>query len=213
MNPIRVVVVDDHPMVRRGLRSLLSAYPDIEVVGEFEDGAATLKSAPALQPDVILMDIKMPGMDGVALAHQFHQIAPQAKIIHLTAYEDDEYLQSSFRSGAYAYLLKSASDETVVNTVRRVHAGERLLSPSLINKVLEQFQNLAQSEARHQAGLEEQDLQILVLVAQGATNEDIAKTTSWSERTVKRRIEEICEKLGTRNRAQAVAEAIKRGLI
>jgi two-component system, NarL family, response regulator DevR len=199
--------------VRRGLRSLLSAYPDIEVVGDFEDGASTLQTAPALLPDVILMDIKMPGMDGVAVAHQLQQIAPKAKVIHLTAYEDDEYLQSAFRAGAYAYLLKSASDETVVDAVRRVHAGERVLSPSLMNKVLQQFQNLAQSEARNQAGLDEQDLQVLALVARGATNDDIAKSISWSERTVKRRIEEICEKLGTRNRTQAVAEAMKRGLI
>ncbi len=213
MNPIRVVLVDDHPMVRRGLRSLLSEYPDIQVVGDFEKGADALESAAELQPDVLLIDIKMQGMDGISLANQLRQTRPEAKIIHLTAYEDDEYLQSAFRAGASAYLLKSAADETVVDAVRRVHSGERLLSPSLMSQVLRQYQNLAQSDAQHQAGLDDQDLQVLVLAAQGATNDDIAKSTSWSERTVKRRIEEICDKLSTRNRTQAVAKAIKMGLI
>jgi DNA-binding NarL/FixJ family response regulator len=213
MSRIRVILVDDHPMVRRGLRSLLSTYPDIEVVGDFENGAATLEAAPQLLPDVILVDIKLPGMDGVALAKRLGDVLPGAKVIHLTAHEDDEYLQSSFRSGAYAYLLKTASDETVVDTVRRVHAGERLLSPALLDQVLRQFQNLAQSDAQHKAGLDERDIQVLELMAQGATNESIAQALYWSGRTVKRRIEDICEKLGTHNRTQAVAEAIKRGLI
>ncbi len=213
MKPIRVAIVDDHPMVRRGLRNLLAAHPDIEVVGDFEDGATTLRLAPALEPDVVLIDVKMPGMDGFTLAHRFHQSAPGAKIIHLSAYEDDEYVQRAFGAGAFAYLLKSAQDDAVVDTVRRVYSGERLLSPSLATKVLERFQTLSQADARRQAGLEDQDVQILVLLAEGATNEDIAKSTCWSDRTVKRRIEEICNTLGTRNRAQAVAEAMKRGLI
>jgi DNA-binding NarL/FixJ family response regulator len=213
MSPIRVVIVDDHPMVRRGLRSLLSMYSDIAVVADFDNGASTLESASTLLPDVILLDIKLPGMDGVALAKRLGEIVPNAKIIHLTAYEDDEYLQSSFRAGAYAYLLKTASDDTVVDTVRRVHAGERSLSPALINRVLVQFQSLAKSQTLHNVGLDGRDVEVLKLMAQGATNERIAQTLYWSGRTVKRHIEDICERLGTRNRTQAVAEAIKRGLI
>ncbi len=210
---IRVIIIDDHPMVRRGLRSLLSTYSDIEVVADFEDGTAALQAAPALQPDVFLVDIKLPGMNGLALARRLLEIIPTAKIIHLTAHDDAEYLTSSIRAGASAYLLKTASDDTVVDTVRRVHAGERLLSPSLMGQVLQQFQHLAQSHAQHQAGLDEQDIEVLKLMAVGATNENIAETLYWSGRTVKRRIEDICDSLGTRNRTQAVAEAIKRGLI
>ncbi|WP_455388174.1 response regulator [Petrachloros mirabilis] len=213
MSPIRVVIVDDHPMVRRGLRSLLSMHSDIAVVADFDNGASALESVSTLLPDIVLLDIKLPGMDGVALAKRLGEMAPNAKIIHLTAYEDDEYLQSSFRAGAYAYLLKTTSDDTVVDTVRRVHAGERLLSPELINRVLVQFQSLAESQILHNVGLDERDVQVLKLMAQGATNERIAQTLYWSGRTVKRRIEDICERLGTHNRTQAVAEAIKRGLI
>ena len=213
MTPIRVLIVDDHPMVRRGLRSLLSSYPDIEVAGDFADGVAVLECAANLKPDVILMDIKMPGLDGVAVAQRLRHVVPEAKIIHLTAYEDAEYLQSAFRAGAYANLLKSVSDETVVDTEPRDHAREHLLSPTLIDQVLQQFQTLAQLQARSGAGLSEKDVQLLKLISEGATNEEIAKAMYWSARTVKRRVEEISAKLEARNRTQAVTEAIKRGLI
>ena len=213
MNPIRVVIVDDHPMVRQGLRSLLSEYSDMLVIGEFADGATTLDAAAALQPDVILMDIKLPGMDGIALSQRIQQIVPQAKIIHLTAYEDDEYLLSAFRAGAFAYLLKSAPHEIVVDTIRRVYRGEHLLSPTLMDQVLRQFKNLAQMQAHQNAKLTEEDVRVLRLVAQGATNEEIAAAMFWSERTVRRKTDEIIAKLAARNRTQAVAEAIKRGWI
>lgn len=213
MAPIRIVIVDDHPMVRQGLRSLLSEYADMQVVGEFADGAATLESVATLEPDVILIDIKLPGMDGITVSQRAQQIVPRAKIIHLTAYEDDEYLQSAFRAGAFGYLLKSAPHEIVVDTIRRVCRGEHLLSPSLMDQVLRQFKNLAQMQAQQEANLSEEDVQVLRLVAQGATNDEIAAAMFWSERTVRRKTEEIIVKLGARNRTQAVAEAIKRGWI
>jgi DNA-binding NarL/FixJ family response regulator len=213
MNPIRVIIVDDHPMLRRGLRNLLSEYPDMQVVGDFADGETTLESVAALQPDVILLDIKLPGMDGVTVSQQIQQIMPEAKIIHLTAYQDDEFLQSAFRTGAYAYLLKSAPYEVVIDTVRRVYHGEHLLSPALMDQVLRQFKNLAQAQARQETGLSEEDLKVLQLIAKGATNEEIAEAMYWSDRTARRKIEEISAKLDARNRTQAVAEAIKRRLI
>lgn len=213
MGAIRVLVVDDHPMVRRGLRSLLSSYRDIEVVGEAEDGAAALRAAVALSPDVILLDIRLPGPDGVEVAYQLCHQAPGAKIIVLTAYDHDEYVVGALRAGAYAYLLKSASDETVVETIRLVHQGKHLLSPSLMDKMLREFQTLAKAHARHKSGLSEQELRVLELIAQGATTGEIGEETYWSERTVKRKVEEALAKLGAKNRAQAVAEAIKRGLI
>jgi DNA-binding NarL/FixJ family response regulator len=213
MDDIRVLIVDDHPTVRRGLKSLLSAYPDIIVSGEAGDGASALRAAMDIAPEVILLDIQLPGLDGVEVAHQLRHVVPDAKVIALTAFENEEYVTKAMRAGAYAYLLKSTSDETVVEAIRQVHQGKRLLSPALMDKVLRQFQTLAQTSARYEAGLSEEDVRVLGLVAPCATNEEIAQETHWSERTVKRAIEDIMNKLGARNRAQAAAEAIRRGLV
>jgi DNA-binding NarL/FixJ family response regulator len=213
MGAIRVLVVDDHPRVRRGLRSLLSTCRDIEVVGEAEDGAGALQAAVDLSPDVILLDIRLPGPDGVELAYQLRQRAPQAKVIILTAYDHDEYVSGALRAGVYAYLLKSTSDETLVEAVRSVHQGKRLLSPALMDRVLREFETLAKAEARHESGLSDQELRVLQLVARGLTTGEIGEEMYWSTRTVKRKIAEIKDQLGARSRAQAVAEAIRRGLI
>jgi DNA-binding NarL/FixJ family response regulator len=213
MSAIRILVVDDHPMVRRGITSLLSVHSDLEVVGMAGDGATAIKLAEAKRPDVILLDIMMPGSDGLDVAQQLHRRFPESKIIILTAYENQEYVIRTLRSGAYAYLLKGTSDDTLVESIRAVHRGQRLLSPELISEVLEQFQAIAETNVRIESGLSDEELQVLELIAQGATNEEIAQRMFWSERTVKRKVEEITGKLESRNRAQAVAEAIKRGLI
>ncbi|MBI3914905.1 MAG: response regulator transcription factor [Chloroflexi bacterium] len=210
---IRVMIVDDHPMVRRGLKSLLTSYPDIQVVGEAGDGASALQTAPALSPDVILLDIQMPELNGVEVAHRLRRVAPTAKIIALTAFDNEEYVLSAMQAGVYAYLLKNTSDETVVEAIRQVHHGKHLVAPSLMDPVLKQFKALTQAHDNQKTGLTPEDLKVLAMIAQGATNEEIAKTSHWSERTVKREIEQIMSKLGARNRAQAVAEAIKRGLV
>ncbi len=212
-DPIRVLIVDDHPIVRRGLVSLLSAYPEIEVVGEASEAAAALQAAKDLVPHVVLLDIQMAGVNGIEITSRILRSAPETKIIILTAYDNDEYVLGAFRAGAYAYLLKNSLDETVVETIRLVHQGRRLLSPSLMDQVLRQFHVLAQSQASHAHELSPDDVQVLALIASGATNEEIAKETHWSESTVKRKIEEITATLGARNRAQAVAIGIKEGLI
>ena len=126
-NAIRVLIVDDHPIVRRGLWSLLSAYPDIEIVGEAEDATAALQAVKDLAPQVILLDIQMAGVGGIEIASRILRAAPQTKIIILTAYDNDEYVLGAFRAGAYAYLLKNSLDDTVVETIRLVHQGRRLL--------------------------------------------------------------------------------------
>lgn len=213
MASIRILIVDDHPMVRRGLRSLLSAYPDLQIVGEANDGAAALQAAALEQPDLVLLDIMIPGLDGVEVAQQLHSLNPNTKVIILTAYENQEYIIRALRAGAYAYLLKNSSDENLVESIRAVHRGEHLLSPELIDQVLRQFQVLAKTATRVESGLSEEELTVLQLIARGATNEEIAQQMFWSERTVKRKVEEITAKLEARNRAQAVAEGIKRGLI
>jgi DNA-binding NarL/FixJ family response regulator len=210
---IRVLIVDDHPIVRRGLQSLLSSYPDIQVVGEAEDGTSAFAAVKELTPDVILLDIQMAGLDGIELTSRILQSTPQIKIIILTAYNNEEYVLGAFRAGAYAYLLKNSLNETVVETIRLVHQGRRLLSPSLMDQVLRQLHILAQAQASHERQLSSDDIRVLALIANGATNEEIAREVHWSESTVKRRIEEIMATLGARNRAQAVSIATKEGLI
>jgi DNA-binding NarL/FixJ family response regulator len=200
-------------MVRRGLHSLLSSYPDIAVVGEAENGTVALQAVADLSPHVILLDIQMFGVDGIEIASRILRSAPQVKIIILTAYDNEEYILGAFRAGAYAYLLKNSSDETVVETIRLVQQGRRLLSPSLMDQVLRQFHILAQADASREHKLSQDEVHVLTRIANGATNEEIAKEIHWSERTVKRKIEEITAKLGARNRAQAVAMAIREGLI
>lgn len=213
MSAIRVLIVDDHPMVRHGLRSLLSPYPDIQVVGEAENGSTALRVAEDISPEVILLDIQMPGLDGVELVGQLTQKVPKAKIIMLTAFDDDEYLLGAFTAGAHAYLLKNSSNQTVVDTIRLVQQGKRLLSPSLVDPVLRQFQVLANAHVRNRVSLSEEETRLIKLIANGTTREKIAKEMFWSERTAQRRIDELIAKLGARTRAQAVAEAIKRRLI
>lgn len=211
--PIRVMIVDDHPIVRRGLHSLLCSYPDIKIVGEATDGTAALAMVTDLSPDVMLLDIQMAGVDGIEIAGRILRAAPQIKIIILTAYDNDEYIVGALRAGAYAYLLKNSLDETVVETIHLVHSGKRLLSPSLMDQLLRQFHVLAQTQAQHQHQLSPDDIHVLTLIANGATNEEIAKETHWSESTVKRKIEEIAATLGARNRAQVAAIAVREGLI
>lgn len=213
MEPISVVIVDDHPTVRRGLKSLLSAYQDISVVGEAEDGSAALRVAQDLSPQVILLDVQLPVMDGIEVARQLRQSVPDTKVIALTAHDDEAHLLGTMRAGAAAYLLKTASDETLVETIRLVHQGKHIVSPSLMDPVLRRFKELAEAQVRHELGLSDEEIKVLRLIADGATNEEIALETHWSERTIKREIEEIMSKLGARNRAQAAAEAIRRGLI
>lgn len=213
MDLIRVLVVDDHPMVRRGVTSLLSAYADIQAVGEAGSGAEALQMAKPLKPDVILLDILMPGPGGIeVISHLYHEV-PDCKVIVLTAYDNQEYVLGALRSGAYAYLLKSTADETLVEAIRSVYGGKRLLSPELLDQVLREVQVLEQSRARAEVGLSDEEVWVLSLIAQGDTNEEIAQKMFWSERTVKRKVEEMMSKLQVRNRAQAVAEAVKRGLI
>ena len=213
MPPIQVLIIDDHPMVRRGLRNLLASQKDIVVVGEANDGATALKMAMESKPTIILLDIQLPGPSGVEVAHQLRQQLPDARIIILSAFDQAQHVHGALRAGAYAYLLKSTSDEMLIDTVRQVAQGKHLLSPELVDSVLLHFHTLANAQAQYQANVSREEIQMLQLVAQGCTNEEIAEKMYISERTVNRKLEEIMGKLDARNRAQAVAEAIKRGLI
>lgn len=211
--PIRVLIVDDHPVVRHGLNNLLSGHADIEVVGEAEDGAQVLLLIPDLKPDVILLDIKLKGQNGIEAARRVRNTYPQVKILILTTYDDEEYVHEALEVGVEGFLLKSVSHETLPGSIRAVIRGEKLISPPLISNVVTNYSKLAQEHAKREAGLTDEDLKILNSIAEGATNKDLAEQFFLSEATIKRRVQEILEKMGVNNRAQAIAEAVRRGWI
>ena len=211
--PIRIIIVDDHPVVRHGLKSLLAGHPDLNVVGTAENGAQVLPLLSNQPADVLLLDIQMKGQNGIEVARRVRQSHPDLRIIILTTYDDESYLQQALAAGVDGYLLKSASHETLPDAIRAVMRGEKLLSPSLVTHVVTDYRRLAVEHARREAGLTQSDLDILRAIANGDGNKVIAEQQFVSEATVKRRIQEILEKLGAANRAQAIAEAIRQGWI
>jgi two-component system response regulator DevR len=213
METIRVLIVDDHPIVRQGVRSVLANHADIEVVGEADGAASLFANLAALKPDVVLLDIRMPGQNGIEITQRLKREHPEVKVILLSTYDDEEFLFGALRAGAEGYLLKSASNEVLASSIRQVGRGERLLSPTLLTKVMREFQDLAKEKTRTDSGLSDQELKVLRMIADGATNKEIAEKLFWSEVTVKRKVQDILEKMGVANRAQAVAEAGKRGLL
>lgn len=213
MSAIRVLICDDHPIVRQGVRSVLMNHPDISVVGEAENASTLFTIIDSLKPDVVLVDIRMPGQNGIDVTQRLKRDYPDIKVIILSTYDDDEFLFGALRAGADGYLLKSASQEVLADSIRQVGHGERLLSPTLVSKVMREFRDLAKDKARGESGLTEQEVEVLRMIAAGATNKEIAEKLYWSEVTVKRKVQDILEKMGVANRAQAVAEAGKRGLL
>ncbi len=213
MESIRVFIVDDHPVVRQGVANVLAYYSDIEVVGEAENAAGLFARIEQAKPDIILLDIRMPGPSGIEITRRLKRDRPEIKVIILTTYDDDEYLVGALQAGAEGYLLKSASPAVLASAIRRVGMGERLLSPSLVDKVMREFQEMAQDKTLSEFNLNEEDLDILSLIADGATNREIAAELFISTVTAKRRVQEILEKMGASNRTQAAAEAARRGII
>ncbi|HEY7126777.1 MAG TPA: response regulator transcription factor [Ktedonobacterales bacterium] len=211
--PIRILVVDDHPVVRQGLRSLLSGHPDLQIVAETAHAQEALAAARQESPDVVLLDIRLPGATGVEVARQLQRDFPEMRIIMLTSYDDDEYLIGAMQAGAQAYLLKSVSDETLVWTIRAVHRGERLISPQLLDRMLRQFAQVRNHQIQQETGLSDQDLQVLQRVVAGASNNEIARELGWSKASIKRKVQHIFDQLGVMTRTQAAAEAVRRGLV
>jgi DNA-binding NarL/FixJ family response regulator len=214
MNKIRVLLVDDHPVVRRGLHSILSNMNDIQVIGEAENSAQALEHTRERHPDVIILDIRMPGSSGLQIIQALKQMHPTVKIVVLTSYDSDEHLFGALSSGAHGFVLKSVAHEEIAEVIRGVYRDERQLRPpKLMGRVLGEFETYAREVTRHKAGLTDTQIQILRLIADGATNREIAARLHWSEITVKRKISEILTQLNVTTRTQAVSEAMKRGLI
>jgi DNA-binding NarL/FixJ family response regulator len=209
----RVLIVDDHPVVRQGLRSLLSQYADIDVVGEADGAPSAMAQVASLQPDVVLVDIRMVGQSGLELARELRRSGAQVRVIILTSHEEEAYLMEAAQAGVHGYLLKSASAELLAEAIRAAHAGEHRLSPQLVSKLLEQLQVMGRAQAQAESGLSDQELALLRLLAEGASTLAMANSLHLGERTVKRKIQDILAKLEATSRAHAVAEAFRRGLI
>ncbi len=209
MDTIRILVVDDHQVVREGLRHMLELEADMEVVGEASDAKETLTQVESLSPEIILMDIKMPGVDGIELTRQLKEKQPSCNIIMLTLY--DEYLAEAIEAGAIGYLLKDVKREELVRAIRAVHQGRSPLNLSLSRDQLAGF--AASPDSKQRDYLSERELIILRMIADGVITEEIAAQLFLSQATVKRSVRLIFEKLGVHNRSEAVSEAYKRNLI
>ena len=209
MDTIRILVVDDHQVVREGLRRMLELEADMEVVGEANDAKEALTQLELFSPEVILMDIKMPGVGGIELTRQLKEKQPSCNIIMLTLY--DEYLAEAIEAGAVGYLLKDVKREELVRAIRAVHQGRSPLNLSLSRDQLTEF--AASAESKQQAYLSERELAVLRMIADGVTTKEIANQLFLSQASIKRSVRLTLEKLGVRNRSEAVSEAYKRRLI
>jgi DNA-binding NarL/FixJ family response regulator len=219
MTKIKLLLVDDQALFREGLHTLLSVQPDLEVVGEAANGSEALTMAAALLPDVVLMDLRMPVLDGVAATRQLHTAQPECRIIILTTFDDDEYVFDGLRAGAIGYLLKDVPSEKLVEAIRTAVRGETFLQPSVAAKVVAEFTRLTQTQASPSKDsalldtLSERELEILRLVASGASNKEIANTLFITEGTAKNHLTNILSKLGVRDRTQAALKAKELGLL
>ncbi|BCY19544.1 DNA-binding response regulator (plasmid) [Leptolinea sp. HRD-7] len=213
---IRVLLADDQRLMRDGLRTLLELEDDLEVVGEAENGRAALELAASLRPDVVLMDVRMPVMDGVEATRQLAASLPECRVIILTTFDDESIIFEGLRAGALGYLLKDVSGEELASAIREVNRGGALIQPSVARKVLAEFSRLPAAPSSAQIlpgdGLSERETEILKLVARGLSNKEIALRLSLTEGTVKNYVSAILQKLGVQDRTQAALKARGMGI-
>jgi DNA-binding NarL/FixJ family response regulator len=209
---IKILIADDHPVVREGLIAMLSREGDFKVVGEAKDGVEAVNKAKELNPEVVLMDLRMPEMDGVEAMRQIRLTMPDVKFIILTTYSDDDYIFSGIEAGARAYLLKDAPREDLFKAIRSVHRGESLIQPVVASKLLDRFSQLSRRTPSGEE-LSERELEVLCLMAKGAANKEISAELNIAQSTVKTHITNIFQKLGVNDRTEAVTQALKKGII
>ncbi len=215
MKPIRIVLADDHAVVRSGLRMLLDARSDMQIVGEAENGLQAVERAKALQPDVILMDVQMPDMNGIEATKRIADVAPDCAVLALTMHENDHYFFEMLHAGASGYVPKRAAPDDLIHAIQSVAAGEVYLYPSLAKKLVQDY--LRRAEAGDQPLVEDaltpRELEVLVLIAEGKTNAEIADDLVISIKTVDRHRENIMQKLNLHSRIDLVKYALRKGLI
>lgn len=208
--PIRVMIVDDHGIVRDGITLRLGLIEGIDVVGEAESGAAALIAAPELDPDVVLMDIRMPDLDGIETTRQLKEASSNVKVVMLTTFDDRDYVKSAMDAGASGYLLKTADADEIAAAVRTAHAGKVALDPGAALALVE---SMHEGERIESFDLSERELEVLTVLCEGKSNREIGATLHISPLTVKTHLQSIFQKLSAADRAQAVAIALRSGLV
>lgn len=216
---IRLILADDHAVVRAGTRQLLERQPDFDIVGEASDGEEAVRLAHELQPDVVVMDVRMPRLSGVEATRRIKAECPEVRVLVLTAHDDDEYVFALLQAGANGYLLKTAEFEELVKAIHTVASGQSALAPEVTGKVVAQFASgkslpevLANNEDQYD-GLTEREMGILKLVGKGLSNKQIGKQLFISDRTVQAHLSNIFSKLGVSSRTEAVMHAVRKGWI
>lgn len=211
--PVRILIVDDHPIVRQGITSLLSNYEEFSVMGQADNGRDALRFVHEQTPDVVLLDIRMPGESGLDILKQIQDRQPQTKVLMLTSFDDDEYVMGALREGAQGFVLKSVSDEMLVHAIRGVSRGERVLSPQVTERVV---QALLSEESHLEPDIvtfDDDERRILHMLTEGASNVEIGEALFVSISSVKRKLRTIFDKLDVESRAEAAAEAVRRGVV
>jgi NarL family two-component system response regulator LiaR len=206
--PIKVMIVDDHAVVRSGLSAFLLAFDDLEHVGDATGGADAVSKCTSLRPDVVLMDLVMPGVDGAEATRRIKEACPEVQVIALTSYKEDDLVQGALKAGAISYLLKNVTADELAEAIRGAHAGRSTLAPEAAQVLIKAATEPAQDE-----GLTARELEILRLMVHGDSNPDIAEKLFVSRSTVKFHVSNILMKLGTATRTEAVAVAVQRRLV
>jgi NarL family two-component system response regulator LiaR len=213
MEQITVLIVDDHAIVRHGLRTFFNTQPDLLVVQEADSGEAAVRFATELIPDVVLIDLVMPGIGGVEAIRQIKQASPQSQIVALTSYHDDEFIFPALHAGALSYVLKDAHPEELVAVVRKATRGESVLHPHVASRVIQEMHATKQTQPYALTHLSERELEVLRLIADGQPNATIAEQLAISEKTVKKHVSNILSKLHLLDRTQAAVLAWRQGLV
>lgn len=210
---ISILVVDDHPVVRDGLTAILSTQPDFAIAGEAASGAEALAQFERLRPDVVLLDLEMPQMDGITVIRRLRETHPSVKVVVFTAFDTDERILGALQAGAKGYLLKGAPRTELFNAVRVVHAGGSLLQPVVASRLLDQLAGPERAGPERAEELTPRERAVLALLARGRLNKEIAQELAITERTVKFHLSAIYAKLGAGNRTEAVTLALQQGLV
>ena len=210
---ISILITDDHALVRQGIRAFLELQPDIIVIGEADSGEAAVRIAAELVPDVVLMDLVMPGIGGVEATRQVKQVSPHSQIIVLTSYHEDEYIFPALRAGALSYVLKDVGPDELADTVRKAARGESVLHPRVASRVVQELRGTKRDTPNLFTDLSDRELEVLRLIADGLSNAEIADKLSISEKTVKGHVSNILGKLHMMDRTQAAVFAWQQGLV
>jgi len=220
MDKIKVLLVDDHPLAREGLRTMLGTAPDIEVIGEASNGLEAIDIANEHQPHIVMMDLRMPNLDGIEATRRIKSQLPSTSVIILTAYDNDAYVVDAVRAGAGGYLLKDASKDLLIHTIRAVNSGGMLIKSSLLREAIlsaaQVTDNHAKGKLEATTTLDEltpRERDVLQLIIQGRSNKEIGKELSISEDTAKKHVQTIMLKLGVSDRTQAAVKAVRTGLL